>query len=516
MKIFRRTSLMIIVFLFLKSTLAGESTTKKTLNSDEDIYKWFQTYSEVVGLINKKSFQQVDFSKFIQDSLKSAISQIDAHSSFFTQESYKSAIESTSGEFSGIGVSITSKAIDDETLPIIDVIQGGPSEKAGLKAGDKIIEVDEEKLKGLSSDEVITKLKGKVGSKVKVKVIRKKKLVDFFIIRDIIKDQTSICYRFKDQNIFYLSLKIFNEIAAKQMENLLKKANEGICRGIILDLRRNPGGTLESSIEMAGLFLEKNSVVVKTKNKKGKIVEIYKTTQKPILTSNIPIFILIDNFTASASEILAGALHYYSEQKNIHKDLMVFLVGTTTFGKGSVQELIPVKNGCALKITSMLYYLPNDESIQAVGIKPDFLVNPKIAPLEEIKWINEFYGKESALKNHITHKEVEKLEKNKKKSKKDKKKKGFWNRWFGTKDNKNNTNINDESDNKKEAGKSWEERQQEAIAQDIQIQASVNMINLLCIAGKSNKKIANDRKEAIDFLRKNYLTDEITALEKIK
>ena len=326
MKIFRRTSLMIIVFLFLKSTLAGESTTKKTLNSDEDIYKWFQTYSEVVGLINKKSFQQVDFSKFIQDSLKSAISQIDAHSSFFTQESYKSAIESTSGEFSGIGVSITSKAIDDETLPIIDVIQGGPSEKAGLKAGDKIIEVDEEKLKGLSSDEVITKLKGKVGSKVKVKVIRKKKLVDFFIIRDIIKDQTSICYRFKDQNIFYLSLKIFNEIAAKQMENLLKKANEGICRGIILDLRRNPGGTLESSIEMAGLFLEKNSVVVKTKNKKGKIVEIYKTTQKPILTSNIPIFILIDNFTASASEILAGALHYYSEQKNIHKDLMVFLI----------------------------------------------------------------------------------------------------------------------------------------------------------------------------------------------
>ena len=395
-------------------------------DTEKDIYQWFQTYAEAVSLIEKKSFKSVDFSKFIQDSLKSAVSHIDAHSAFFSRESYKTAIESTSGEFSGIGVSVITKAPDDESLLVIDVIQNGPAEKAGLKGGDKIIEVNGDKLKGLSSDEVVNKLKGKAGSTVKLKIIRNKKLLSFKVVRDIIKDQTSVSYLFPAQGVYYVSLKIFNEVASRQIEELLSIANSGKCKGIVLDLRRNPGGTMDAAVEIAGLFVKKNALVVLTKNKKKKLVNEYRTNRDPVLNSSVPIFILIDNFTASAAEILAGCLQHHSKTIDKNKSLMVFLVGTSTFGKGSVQELIPIKNGCALKVTTMLYYLPDGVSIQARGIKPDFTVKPKFVPVDEMKWVNELYGKETALKNHITVEEVtgEKAVQPKKE------KRSFWQRWF--------------------------------------------------------------------------------------
>lgn len=472
---------------------------------EKEIFQWFQTYSEVISIVEKKAFRQVDFSKFIQDSLKSAVSNVDAHSAFFSQKSYKSAIESTSGEFSGIGVSIITKGTDDEALIVVDVIQGGPSYKAGLKPGDKIVEVGGVKLKGLNADEVVGKLKGKVGTKVDVKVIRNKKPLSFTITRDIIKDQTSMCYKFVEQNVYYLSLKIFNEVAAQQVENLLVKANKGACRGIILDLRRNPGGTLESAIEMGGLFLKKGSLVVSTKDKNGKVVQTYKTNRDPVLKSDVPIFILIDNFTASASEILAGALKHHSMDKDNHKNLKVFLVGTSTFGKGSVQELIPIKNGCAIKITSMLYYLPDDSSIQAVGIHPDFPIKPKMTPEEEIKWIHDLYGKETSLKGHITAKEVDDLKKGKKQS-------GFfWSRIFGGGDD-----AEEKKQKKEEQEKSWEQKRQEALAQDVQVQASVNLINLLDLAKQLNKKMIGTREQTLTFLKKNYLSDEAAKLEEVK
>ena len=467
-------------------------------NSDKEIYQWLRTLSEVVSLVKEKAFRNVDFSSFIQESLKAAVPQtIDPHSAFFSQESYKTTIESTSGEFSGIGVSIISKTPEDDALVIVDVIQSGPADKSGLKGADKILEINGEKLRGLSTDEVITKLKGKVGTEIKVKVIRNKKPFEFKIKREIIKDQTSICYYFKNQNIYYLSLKIFAETASRQISKLLKKANEGECKGIILDLRRNPGGILDSAPEIASFFIPKGSLVVITKDKTNKTIYQYHTKTNPILKSDIPIFILIDNFTASASEILAGCLRYYSEksfsEKKKDKKFMVFLVGTPSFGKGSVQEVIPISNGCALKLTTMLYYLPNDESIQAVGIKPDFIVKPKIIPSEEIKWINELYGKETSLKQHITFKEAQ----------------------------KNNIIENKEKENEEQAEeenkeKSWEEKQKDSINQDVQIKACVNMINLLDLTKKYDPKQVSTRQRALNFLRKNYLTDQMVELEKIK
>ena len=488
--------------LFAKNTKHQEKESKPSLaaNSEKDIYQWLRTVSEVVSLVEKKAFRAVDFSSFIQEALKAAVPHVDAHSAFFSKESYKTAIETTSGEFSGIGVSIISKAPEDDTLVIVEVIRGGPADKGGLKGGDKIVEVDGEKLRGLSTDEVINKLKGKVKTELKLKIIRDKKPLEFKVKREIIKDQTSSCFYFKDQDIYYLKLQIFTETAPRQVSELLKKANEGKCKGIVLDLRRNPGGILDSAVDMAGLFLPKNSLVVSTKDKDLKEVSKYHTKAEPVLKSDIPIFVLIDNFTASASEILAGCLKYYSDKtstdtkKNARK-MMVFLLGTPTFGKGSVQEVIPISNGCALKLTTMLYYLPNQESIQAVGIEPDFLIKPKIIPSEELKWIQELYGKETSLKHHITEEETEKKEEKTKKKEKSETK---------------------EKKEKEEEEKSWDEKQLEAINQDVQIKAAINMINMLALAKKHMPKTVDTRPKAVSFLKQNYLTDEKFELEKVK
>ena len=507
-----RLLISIVVLVLFSSNLTPNK------KSEKDIHKWFQTYSESVALIEDKAFRKVDFSRFIQDSLKSAVSQIDAHSAYFDKKSYKSIMESTKGEFSGIGISIISKSPDDDVLPIVDVIGKGPAEKAGLIPEDKIIEVEGERIKGLSTDEVINKLKGKIGTEVKVKVLRKKKSLKFKIKRDIIKDQTSLCFHFKKQGVYYLSLRTFNEVSSDQVSKILDIANEGKCKGLVLDLRRNPGGTLTSAIEVADLFLEKESTVVMTKDNKGKVLETYKTKNNPTLKNNVPIFILVDNFSASASEILAGALRCHSINEKTNNKLMVFLIGTPTFGKGSVQELIPLKNGAALKLTVSLYYLPDDTCIQPEGITPDFIINPKIIPEKEMKWINEFYGKETALKNHITKNEVEgKGEDEGKNGKKGKSKnKSFWSRIFGSgqSETKKKVSAPDDEDDE-ESKKNWEKQQIDNLVKDPQVQTSVNMICLLDVAKKNSPKLVKTRKKALEFLNKNFASDDLKDVEKI-
>jgi len=467
----------------------------EAIDPKKDIYTWLGTFAEVVSLIEKQSFKKdVDFSNFIQEALKAAVPHIDAHSAFFSKESYQETMESTSGKFSGIGVSIISKALEDDTLAIVDIIAKGPADRMGIKAGDKIIQVNGENLRNLSTDEVLNKLKGPIDTFVTIKIIRDKKPLEFKIKREIIKDQSSICYNIKNQNIYYLSLKIFSEPAAKQIKDLLIKSNEGKASGLILDLRRNPGGILDSAVDMASLFLPKNSLVVATKDRSLAVTAEYKTSTNPVLNSDIPIFILIDNFTASAAEILAGCLQHYSKRlinpKTKKSPLMVFLVGTPSFGKGSVQEVMPISNGCALKLTTMLYFLPNDISIQAKGIEPDFLIKPKITPTEEMQWVEDFYGKETTLKNHITADEV-----------------------VGKK-----TVIPEKKEEKssEEPEKTWEERQQEAINRDEQIKAAINLTNLFNFAKQYVPKMVDSRDKMLAFLKQNYVFDETIKLEKVE
>lgn len=507
-----------------KSKSSQSLPTKTTISkvSEKDIYQWFKTYSEVVSLVEQKAFRSVDFSKFIQGSLKAGAAEIDAHSAFFNQESYKAAMESASGEFSGIGVSIMSKAPDDDALVIIDVIVGGPAAKAGIKSGDKIVEADGHKFKGLSTDEAVQKLKGKAGSSFAIKILRDKKPLEMKVTRDIIKDQASLCYLFKNQGVYYLSLKLFSENIAQQTSDLLKLANKGTCKGLIFDVRRNPGGILQAAIDLLGLLLDKNSLVVITKDKNHEIVDKYFTKSDPILKMDVPIFILIDNFTASAAEIFAGALRYYSMQsyeKNDKKDkrnLLVFLVGTETFGKGSVQEVIPISNGCALKLTTMLYYLPDGSSIQAKGIGPDFLIKPKLVPSQEMKWVAEMFGKESSLKQHITAQEATGVIKNDSNEKVDQKpEESMLEIELEGQNSGRNQTISDEAKAEVDSPLKWEERQKDELGHDVQVQAAVNMINLFHVARQCNPKMINTREKALNFLKTHYLTDDKVEVEKV-
>ncbi len=248
------------------------------------------------------------------------------------------------------------------------------------------------------------------------------------ITRDEIKEQTSLCFYLPELNIYYLSLTMFSDNAVAQLEKLLQQLKKKEYKGLILDLRNNSGGLLAAAIDIAGLFLDKGSLVVSTKGRNNKETERYTTTRNPVINTPLPIFILINNYSASAAEILAGCLKLHSDDlaKKSHKDqkkLMVFLVGTRTFGKGSVQEVIPVGNNCAIKLTTSLYYLPFDTSIQGVGIEPDFMIEKRFPPTEQMIWFNKFYGRERALTNYIKsdtaddkniHEEEEKANKGKK------------------------------------------------------------------------------------------------------
>lgn len=506
-----------------------KNTGKEVTDPEKDIYQWLKTYADVIGVVKKRAFKSVRFDHFIQESLKTAVSNVDAHSTFLSPADYEKTVQSTSGEFSGIGVSIMTKAPDDEALVVIDVITDGPAFKADILSGDKIVEADGHKFKGLSFDEAICKLKGKPGTEVVLKIIRGKKPLEKKVVRDIVKDQNALCYLFKKQEIYYLALRLFTENVASQVRDLLKIANQGKCKGIIFDVRRNPGGILQSAIEMCSLFIKKNSLVAVTKDKQGNVIDRYFTQSDPVLKAEVPILILIDNLTASAAEIFAGSLRYHSIQsyKQGRGKLKIFLLGVPTFGKGSVQEVIPLSNGCALKLTTMLYYLPGynndhiddveakeetvkgvtkDCSIQAVGIAPDFLIKPKFFPEKKFNWLCEMYGKETSLKNFISFQEAsgkgKDLKEGDKKDSEDAGKKG---------------KKEDEPMTKEK----MEQRFQEELTGDVQVQAAINLINIhnlidQGVVKKGHKRKLQSRHEVVDVLKNSFMTDEKIDLEKVK
>lgn len=457
---------------------------------DQIMYQWLKSFAEVVHIIHKKYHEQINPEKAMVNAINAFLCTLDPHSSFMDPKSYKEIIETTQGEFFGIGVVIDyMKEPEQEFLKIIDTIPTGPADKAGVRAEDIIVQINDETLKGLTVEEIIAKLKGKKDTPVHIKIKRANnpELLSFTINRDIVKEQDALCYYFKDQNIYYLSLRLFTENSVKHLEQLLKKIKSQSSAGLILDLRNNSGGLLTSVVDIAGLFLPKNSLVVSTRERNNKIE--YKTMREPIEIGEIPVFILINNFTASAAEILAGALQIHSENKQNQgnaKIPLVFLAGTKTFGKGSVQEVIPIPNDCAAKITTSLYYLPNEISIQSVGIEPDFVIDLRLPPTKEMAWFNKFFGHESSLKNAIKNKDFLDPSKNAQ-----------------------------ESENK-EKEKSWQEKKQEQIGTDYLILSTVRLLKMLTMAKKAFPDQVATRKNSIDYLKKNYVISDTIAMEEIK
>lgn len=448
---------------------------------EELTYNWSRTFAEVLQLTDQKHYKVCDLERCMIDALNGFLNRLDPHSCLWDPSTYKSMMESTTGEFFGIGIVIdNTRSSKDRYLTVVEIIPDGPAYKAGVKPFDKIVEIDGTLIEGLSTEKATLKIKGPRNSKVNIKIMREgaTELISFDIARDVVKEQNSLCFYLEDQNIYYLSLTMFSENSVKQLEQLLKTMQQKKCRSLILDLRNNSGGLLNAAVDIAGLFLQKGSLVVTTKNKQGVETERYETTRnKPIVTSGYVTIVLTNGYSASASEILAGCLKSHAEEASSKKkktnNPFIFLVGSKTFGKGSVQEVIPISNNCAAKITTALYFLPGDLSIQGVGITPDFEIDRQFPPTEQQLWFNKHYGKENALHNYIKIHPEEKKE-----------------------------------ETKSDKTKTWQERAQAILETDNQFREAINLINIFNMGRKCCPHSVATRSSALAFLNEVHLTDK--------
>ena len=323
--------------------------------------------------INRFYLNDIDYGKMGDIIYKAMVSGLDdKYAAYYTKDEYKDISEKTKGEFCGIGAYI-SQGKNDNYLKVAGVVKGGPAQKAGIKKGDIIVEVDGENIKGKDSSYAISKMKGKKGTNVSISVMRKgnKKPITFNIKREVIHDNT-VSYKMLDNNIGYISVSAFETVTKKQFKSAvdcLEKKNE---KGLIIDLRDNGGGLSDTALDMLDQILPKK-LVVYTKDKNGVAEEYYTKDDKEI---KIPIVILVNGNSASASEVFCGALRDYGKAK---------LLGTKTFGKGIVQSSFAFRDGTGLKFTTSKYYTPKGINIHGTGFEPDIKVksNGKMTALKE-------------------------------------------------------------------------------------------------------------------------------------
>ena len=331
-------------------------------SDNNDIYKKIDLFGEVLEKINKEYVDEVDQSKSMDAAINGLLQSLDPYSAYMTPESFEGMQTETSGEFGGLGIEVGMEA---GVIKVISPIDNTPASKAGLKAGDYIVKINNMQVQGKSLMQAVDLMRGPVGSSIEITVRRRgvKKSLIFNITREIIQVQ-SVKSELLDSNIGYIRLTSFNENSSEQIKKKVNKLNKNKnLKGFILDLRNNPGGLLSQAIKISDFFLE-NGEIVSTKSRK--VSENRKWfAKKGDLTNGKTLIVLINYGSASASEIVAGAL-------KDHKRAII--LGENSYGKGSVQSIIPLKNRGAIRLTIAKYYLPSGKSISEVGVTPDIEV----------------------------------------------------------------------------------------------------------------------------------------------
>ncbi len=367
-----------------------------------DFYRELAMFGNVLEMVRKAYVEETSVKDLIYGAISGMLSKLDPYSMFFTPEEFAEFKGDTQGKFGGIGIEI---GIRDGFLTVISPIEGTPAWKAGLKAGDRIVEIDGEITQGITLLEAVNKLRGEPGTKVKLKILREGEsdLIDVEITRAIIQIEeikfADIITGEDEPKIAYLRITEFNEDLPESLDQKLKELTDKGMVALILDLRNNPGGLLNTAIQVAGRFLGKDKLVVYTKGRLTKRKDYRTDYQGPVC--EVPMVVLINNGTASASEIVAGALQYYKR---------ALIVGEKSFGKGVVQQLFPLPDGSAVKITTERYYLPNDKCIDKEGIKPDVKVEYKFVLTPE-EFADLLRGELSSEKVFEKIKKGEKIEK---------------------------------------------------------------------------------------------------------
>jgi carboxyl-terminal processing protease len=354
----------------------------------DEPYSKLKLFTEVLSLVKRNYVEEVNDKDLVYGAIKGMLTSLDPHSSFLTPEMYKEIQIDTSGEFGGLGIQIGMK---DGIVTVIAPIEDTPAYKIGVKAGDKILKINNELTKDMSLHDAVSKLRGPKGTKVTITILREghKKTMDFTIVRDIIKVK-SVKSKVIERNIGYVKLTQFQEKSADDLALALNDLKSKGINSLILDLRNNPGGLLNVSIDVAGQFLPSNKLVVYIKNKQGKKDEF--KTKDDYEHLNFPMVVLVNEGSASASEIVAGALKDWKR---------ALIIGEKTFGKASVQTVIPLSDGSGLRLTTAKYYTPSGLSIQATGITPDIEVSNKEAEKKKHPSL-----RESDLKHHLTNEQI--------------------------------------------------------------------------------------------------------------
>jgi carboxyl-terminal processing protease len=377
----------------------GASGIRQQLSAGTDeTYEELKIFSDVLDIIEKNYVDPVEPKELIRGAIQGMINSIDPHSAFLTPDAYKELQIETKGEFSGLGIVIT---MQNNVVTVVSPIEGSPAYEAGVKAGDQIIKVDGEETKDMPLWEAVKRMRGKKGTTVEITVLRKEvaEPINFNIVRDIIPLESVRSYVLKP-GLGYVRITNFRETTADEVDAALKRLESGETpiKGLILDLRDNPGGLLDQAIEVADIFLEEGPIVsIKGRvESHSKVYNAHRNKDKHAY----PTILLINGGSASASEIVAGALQDYGR---------ALVLGTTSFGKGSVQTVEPLRDGSGLKLTIARYYTPKGNAIQARGIIPDVIVKQRTFSEEEDA--GKPTVKEKDLENHLSAEPNEAVEK---------------------------------------------------------------------------------------------------------
>lgn len=388
----KKLSVLAVIALSLMLGMSNACAEKAAKPAEEaDTYELLNLFGEVMERAKTSYVEEVDDKKLIESAINGMLVSLDPHSSYLDAQSYKYMNEQTKGKFGGLGIEVT---MENGVVKIVSPIDDTPAAKAGLKPGDYITNIDGEQVIGMSLNDAVDKMRGKVGSKVKLTIRRVgEKPFEVTLKREEVKIQ-SVKNDIKSGDVAYIRITSFSGDTDKMVERAIKQAKKelkGNIKGVVLDVRNNPGGLLDQAVNISDLFLDKGEIV-STRSRNEEDTVRY-TAKEGDITDGLPIVVMINDGSASASEILAGALQDHKR---------AIILGEKSFGKGSVQTVVPLGKYGAMRLTTARYYTPSGRSIQATGIIPDVEVHP--AKVEE--YINNYGLSEAeyrnALKNEAT------------------------------------------------------------------------------------------------------------------